>query len=211
MPYQDHAVYAQQADYAQIKHYAEYCSLPPEINSDNLHNGVGGDSLLQAYREWGALCGGMELVSKLLGQELTALQAKWSGPAATQMTEAAASYQEWLDTFTEELNCTANQVEKIGDGYSKALLSTIHPSTIEMLQLQMAEAVQQAESGDLAAIQRHMTLESEYDQMFATDVSAMEYYDATVNAALAALPSLTGPPPPHSALPPAGSRSRAAR
>ena len=191
-----------------VKHYDEYCKLAPEINSDNIYNGNGPASLENAIEAWERLCSRMEYAFQKLEEALTELQAKWSGPAAAQMAAAAAEYLDWAHTFAEDLNCTHKQVDSLPSEFWSTRNKMASPADIDKNRRKAKEA---AESCDPGAAQKKAQLESEYQQFYIMGVTAMQFYDRTVNSLLAALPSWEEPPlPPNTPLL-VGSRSQTAR
>ena len=190
-----------------VKHYAKYCTLSPEINSDNIHNGYGPESLENAIAAWKNLEGDMRIGLSEFKKALTELQAKWSGPAATQMAEAAAEYQNWLENFAERIGCTHKQIDNIPSAFLRTRAKMVSPNDIAENRQKAKEA---AESYDLEAPHRKAQLEFEYQDFTRKDVAEMKSYDEAVNRFLSMLPSWEDPPLLNAALP-VGPRPRNAR
>ncbi|KLO33144.1 PE family protein [Mycobacterium haemophilum] len=191
-----------------VKYYDKYCKLAPEINSDNIYNGSGPASLDDATGAWKSLWFLMASRFQRCEKVLTELQAKWSGPAATQMAEAAAKFRDWMYTFYEQLNCTHRQVENISFTFRRTCRIMTSPNDIAENRRKAKEA---AESCDLGAAQRKAQLEAEYQEFCIRNITAMQFYDRTTDSLLAALPSWEEPPlPPNTPLS-VGPRSQTAR
>ncbi|KLO26876.1 hypothetical protein ABH37_17505 [Mycobacterium haemophilum] len=174
-------------------HYAEYCKLKPEINSKNIRDGVGTESLDLAGRQWEIFATHIEAISIALDRWLTALQGEWSGPAAQRMIETVEQSRQWLDRFVIHLRSTGDATERISRAYATAYDAMVPMTQIEENRREWAQAAKMA-AVDSAAAHRVQQLDEQYEEFCATDVTAMTSYDNVVYEALASLPSWEPPP-----------------
>ena len=181
-----------------------FLTAPPEINSLMMFTGPGSSPLLEAATAWEGLASELgsaadsfsSLISGLAGQA-------WQGPASAAMAAAAAPYASWLSAASAHASGTATSAQAVAGAFESALAATVHPTLVSVNRSNFVQAVRSNLFGQNApAI---AAFESQYEAMWAQDVSAMVGYHGGASAAasnLANLPQLLRSLPKPSSLPP---------
>src|SRR5271163_521518 len=170
---------------------------PPEIISSLLHTGAGSASMLAAAASWDGLAAEYGTAAQSFSSVTSELAGgAWQGAASVAMMQTASRYAGFLTTAATQAQTTAAQAQTVAGEFESALAATVHPVLVTANRNQLVQLVVSNLFGQNApAI---AATESEYEQMWAQDVSAMVSYHGGVSAAAAqlstwstALPNLT--------------------
>jgi hypothetical protein len=170
----------------------DFGTLPPETNSGLMYSGPGSRSMMNAAIAWDGLADRLYKTATQCSSVISTLAAGWQGPAATALTQAAATHTGWLNAVAAQAQRTATQAQSAAIAYELALAAMVHPSAIEanrVLRTWLAETNCLGQSSPALA-----DAESDYDQMWAQDVDTMYTYAAASADAVTASPFLSPPP-----------------
>ncbi|WP_445161172.1 PPE family protein [Mycobacterium sp. Dal123C01] len=170
----------------------DFGTLPPETNSGLMYSGPGSRSMMNAAIAWDGLADRLYNTAARCSSVISTLAAGWQGPAATALTQAAATHTGWLNTVAAQAQRMATQAKSAANAYELALAAMVHPSAIEanrMLRTWLAETNCLGQSSPVLA-----DAESDYDQMWAQDVDTMYTYAAASADAVTVTPFLSPPP-----------------
>lgn len=165
--------------------------LPPEINSLRMYAGPGAGPLLAAALAWAGLAGELNSAAAGFGSVATTLTTDiWRGSAATAMAGAAAGYVAWLNRTAAHAEQTAAQAKAAVSAYQTAFAMTVPPPSIAANRSQLLMLIATNLFGqNSAAI---AATETQYEQMWAQDVTAMNGYSLS-SAGAATLTPFVGP------------------
>ncbi|HKI39739.1 MAG TPA: PPE family protein, partial [Mycobacterium sp.] len=163
-----------------------FMTLPPEINSFLMYSGAGSAPMLEAAAAWEGLASELGSAASSFGSVTSNLTGQaWQGPASQAMTAAAAPYSGFLNEAAAQASGAAGQARAVVSAFEAAAAATVHPSFVQLNRNCFVQAVMSNWFGlNAPAIAQ---LESEYEEMWAQDVSAMGGYHAGVSAAAAQL------------------------
>ncbi|MDT5116133.1 MAG: hypothetical protein QOE30_1872 [Mycobacterium sp.] len=167
-------------------------TLPPETNSGLMYSGPGSRSMMDAAIAWDGLAARLYNAAAQCHSVISKLAAGWQGPAATTLTQAAATHAGWLNAVAAQADRTATQAMSAANAYDLALAAMVPPSAIQanrMLRTWLAETNCLGQSSPALA-----DAESDYDQMWAQDVDTMYTYAAACADAVTVTPFLSPPP-----------------
>ncbi|HEV7579095.1 MAG TPA: PPE family protein [Mycobacterium sp.] len=167
-------------------------TLPPETNSGLMYSGPGSRSMMDAAIAWDGLAAHLYNAAARCHSVISTLAAGCQGPAATTLTEAAATHAGWLNAVAAQADRTATQAKSAANAYDLALAAMVPPSAIQanrMLRTWLAETNCLGQSSPALA-----DAESDYDQMWAQDVDTMYTYAAACADAVTVTPFLSPPP-----------------
>ena len=170
----------------------DFGTLPPETNSGLMYSGPGSRSMMNAAIAWDGLADRLYNTAARCSSVISKLAAEWQGPAATALTQAAATHTSWLNSVAAQAQRMATQAKSAANAYELALAAMVHPSAIEanrMLRTWLAETNCLGQSSPALA-----DAESDYDQMWAQDVDTMYTYAAASADAVTVTPFLSPPP-----------------
>lgn len=160
--------------------------LPPEINSARVFAGTGPAPMLAAAAAWDGIATELHSTATSFGSVTSGLTGgSWRGPAAAAMAAAAAPYLGWLTTSAAHAQEAASLSRTAAWEFEAALAATVPPAMVATNRAEMVSLVTSNLFGQntpaIAAI------ESQYEQMWAQDVSAMAAYRAGASAVVAQL------------------------
>ncbi len=161
---------------------------PPEIISSRLYAGAGSGPMLAASAAWEGLAAELSSAAQSFSSVTSGLTADaWQGAASTAMLSTAAQYSGVLSVAAAQAQTAAAQAQAVASEFESALAATVHPALVSINRNQLVQLVVSNLFGQNApAI---AAAESEYEQMWAQDVSAMIGYHGGVSAAAAQLPT----------------------
>jgi hypothetical protein len=161
---------------------------PPEIISSQLYAGAGSGPMLAASAAWEGLATELSSAAQSFSSVTSGLtEEAWQGPASTAMLSTAAQYSGVLSVAAAQAQSAAAQAQAVASEFESALAATVHPALVSINRNQLVQLVVSNLFGQNApAI---AAAESEYEQMWAQDVSAMVGYHGGVSAAAAQLPT----------------------
>jgi len=165
-----------------------YSVLPPEINSARMFSGVGSAPMLDAAGAWDSLASELGSAASSFSSLTSGLTSQaWQGPASQAMAAAAAPYAGWLSAAEAKATAAAQQATAVAGAFESALTATVHPLEVAANRNGLVQLVETNLFGQNApAI---AAVESEYEQMWAQDVSAMFGYHVGASTAATSLPS----------------------
>src|SRR5271167_4207128 len=163
-----------------------FAVLPPEINSLRMFTGMGSAPMLEAAAAWDGLASELGSAADSFGSVTAGLVGQaWQGRASAAMVAAAAPYSGWLSAAAAQASGTAAQAKAVASTFESALAATVHPTAVAANRFGFTQLVTSNLFGQNApAI---AATESQYEQMWAQDVSAMVGYHGGVSAAAAQL------------------------
>ncbi|WP_454561791.1 PPE family protein [Mycobacterium haemophilum] len=167
-------------------------AYPPEVNSGNMYAGPGPDSMRAAAIAWRSLGKEMTALQKTFTRVLLDLMDAWSGPAATQVIDAAKPFVRWQTDLCEQLSETETQIREIVSAYEWARNEVVAPVQIYR---NRAEAQILIEYNALGRYNAEIAdLDQEYQDFWDEDGEAMRDYRLAVRTSLAQLASWKSPP-----------------
>jgi PPE-repeat protein len=160
--------------------------LPPEINSALMFSGAGSGPLLAAAVAWDGLASELDSAAESFSSVTSGLAAQaWQGPASQAMVAAAVPYAGWLSAAAAQSSGAAAQAQSVASAFESALVATVHPAAVAANRSDLVSLVMSNLFGQNApAI---AATESQYEEMWAQDVSAMVGYHGGASAAAAQL------------------------
>jgi PPE-repeat protein len=100
----------------------------------------------------------------------------WQDAAATEMTEAAAPYADWLDTTAARAAHAATQAKTAASAFESALAAVV---PLKVIEANRAQRISLASTNCLGQTSPAIAdTEAEYDQMWVRDAEAMNTYAA---------------------------------
>ncbi|HET7072584.1 MAG TPA: PecA family PE domain-processing aspartic protease [Mycobacterium sp.] len=161
---------------------------PPEVISSLLYAGAGSGPMLAASAAWEGLAAELSSAAQSFSSVTSGLtEEAWQGAASTAMLSTAAQYSGVLSVAAAQAQTAAAQAQAVASEFESALAATVHPALVSVNRNQLVQLVVSNLFGQNApAI---AAAESEYEQMWAQDVSAMVGYHGGVSAAAAQLPT----------------------
>ena len=165
---------------------ANFMVLPPEINSLLMFSGAGSAPMLQAATAWDGLASELSASASSFGSVTSGLAGQaWQGASAQAMTAAAAPYMGWLSQAATQAAAAAGQARAVVSAFEAAQAATVHPILVDLNRNSLVQMVMSNWFGlNAPAIAE---LESDYEAMWAQDLSAMSGYYSGASAAAAAL------------------------
>lgn len=166
-----------------------YPMLPPEVNSALMQAGPGSGPMLAAATAWTGLAGELQSAASSFAAVTSGLTgATWQGPAAQAMAATAAPYTAWFTTAASHTQQAASQAAAVAASFEAAHTATVPPAVI---------AANRALMGALASTNIFgqntpaiAATESQYEEMWAQDVTAMAGYHVGASSAWAGLAPL---------------------
>ena len=160
--------------------------LPPEINSALMFSGAGSGPLLAAAVAWDGLASELDSAAESFSSVTSGLVAQaGQGPASQAMVAAAVPYAGWLSAAAAQSSGAAAQAQSVASAFESALVATVHPAAVAANRSDLVSLVMSNLFGQNApAI---AATESQYEEMWAQDVSAMVGYHGGASAAAAQL------------------------
>src|ERR1700733_4509183 len=106
-----------------------FATLPPEITSGRMYEGLGWVTMVEASRAWERLA--IRLCTAAADyRAVTSQLARRGGPAAAVMTEAAVPYIDWLNAAAAQAQQAAGHAQAAATAYEAALAAMAPPSAI---------------------------------------------------------------------------------
>ncbi len=170
----------------------EYVSLPPEVNSARMYFGPGSGPLIAAATAWKGLAAELQSTAASYSSAISALTAQaWQGPSAAAMAAAAAPYVGWMNSTAAQAEQAGAQAMAAASAYEAAFAMTVPPPVIAANRsLLMSLVATNILGQNTPAI---ATTETQYSEMWAQDVAAMESY-AHSSAAASQMTPFSPPP-----------------
>jgi PPE-repeat protein len=160
----------------------DYGALPPEINSARMYSGAGSGPMMAAAAAWDVLANGLESAARNYSSVVTQLQGEsWSGGASNAMASAAAPYVAWVTNAGVQAEEAAGQARAAAAAYETAFAATVPPPMVTANRTELAQLVATNVFGQNTATIG--ATESEYEQMWAQDASAMYGYAGSSSSA----------------------------
>src|SRR5271168_3193613 len=172
-----------------------FATLPPEITSGRMYEGIGWVTMVEASRAWDRLA--IRLCTAAADyRAVTSKLARRGGPAAAAMTEAAVPYTDWLNDTAAQAAHAAAQAQAAATAYEAALAAIAPPSAIAD---NRAQRVCLAKTNCLGQNSTAIAdVEACYERMWAQDADAMYAY-AAASAHASSITPFTSPPAGHQA------------
>ena len=169
----------------------DFALLPPEVNSARMYLGPGAEPMVAAAEAWKVLASELNVAMGIYRSVISGLTAgAWLGPSSASMTEAAASYLDWLSTAAAQAEEAGAQARAAAAAYQEAFASTVPPQVVAANRARFARLVATNLFGqNTSAI---ATTEAQYADMWARDAAAMYTY-AAASASATALTPFTSP------------------
>ncbi|WP_205874715.1 PPE family protein [Mycobacterium camsae] len=163
-----------------------YPVFPPEVNSALIHAGAGPGPMLAAATSWAQLADELHSAATSFESVTASLTSgPWQGPAAMKMAEAAAPYATWLTTAAAHSEAAASQAAAVATAFETVFTATVQPIVIAANRTMLGALANTNFFGlNLPAI---AALETDYEEMWIRDVTAMFGYHVDASAALANL------------------------
>lgn len=166
-----------------------YPMLPPEVNSALMEAGAGSGPMLAAATAWTGLASELRSAASSFASVTSGLTgAAWQGPAAAAMAAAAAPYTAWLATAASHSEQAASQAAAVVGAFESAVAATVKAPLVAANRTVLSFLAHTNIFGQ--NVQALMAIESEYEQMWAQDVSAMGGYHAGASQAWSQLSPL---------------------
>jgi PPE-repeat protein len=160
--------------------------LPPEVNSWLMFSGAGSGPMLAAAAAWQGLATELDAAAQSFSSVTSGLAGQaWQGPASQAMAAAATPYAGWLNTAAAHASGAAAQAQAVVTAFESALAATVHPAAVAANRSDLVSLVMSNVFGQNATA--IAAIESQYEQMWAQDVSAMVGYHGGASAAAAQL------------------------
>lgn len=170
----------------------DYAATPPEITSSLMYAGPGVGPMLGATAAWDGLASGLSASAAQYASVIGSLDGVWSGASAMAMRTSAIRFLQWLTQTATMAQQTAMSTQLAAEAFTTAFTMTVPPEVIALNRSELAILVATNILGqNSAAIAAN---QAEYAEFWATDVAAMYGYQASAQAATAALPTFTDPP-----------------
>jgi PPE-repeat protein len=165
-----------------------FLTSPPEIISSLLYSGAGSGPMLAASTAWDGLASELSSAAQSFSSVTSGLAAEaWQGSASAAMLSTAAQYTGLLSAAATQAQTAAAQAQTVASAFESAVAATVHPALVAANRNQFVQLVFSNLFGQNApAI---AAAESDYEQMWAQDVSAMIGYHGGASAAAAQLSS----------------------
>jgi PPE-repeat protein len=172
-----------------------FATLPPEITSGRMYEGLGWVTMVEASRAWERLA--IRLCTAAADyRAVTSQLARHGGPTAAAMTEAAVGYIDWLNDTAGQAAHAAAQAQAAATAYEAALAAMAPPSAIAD---NRAQRVCLAKTNCLGQNSTAIAdVETCYEQMWAQDADSMYTY-AAASAQASRMTPFTTPPACHEA------------
>lgn len=159
-----------------------FAFLPPEVNSGLMYSGPGSAPLAAAASAWDSLATELYTTASSYESVLSTLTSGWRGPSATAMASAAAPYVTWMATTAAQAADAGAQVAAGTAAYESAYAATVPPAVIAANRAALAALVASNIFGqNTPAI---FANETQYLEMWAQDVAAMNGYAAASSGAI---------------------------
>ncbi len=170
----------------------DFGSVPPEITSEQIYMGPGGESLMTAAAAWQQVATDLESSAAAYNSVLQQLTEVWQGPGATAMVTAGMPYVWWLQDIAQRAAQLGIQAQAAATAFQVAHATVVPPPVIAANRTQWATLVATNLFGHngpaIAANEAH------YAEMWAQDVAAMSQYSASSQAAVSAISPFTTAP-----------------
>ena len=172
-----------------------FATLPPEITSGRMYDGLGWVTMVEASRAWERLA--IRLCTAAADyRAVTSQLARRGGPAAAAMTEAVVPYIDWLNGAAAQAQQAAGHAQAAATAYEAALAAMAPPSAIGH---NRAQRVYLTKTNCLGQNSTAIAdVEACYERMWAQDADAMYSY-AAASARASSLTPFTSPPSGHEA------------
>jgi len=165
-----------------------FLTSPPEVIASLLHTGPGSAPMLAAAASWDGLATELGTAAQSFSSITSALADQaWRGPASAAMMQTAARYSAYLSEAATQAQTAAAQAQAAADAFDSTVAAIVHPAFVaanrnRVVQLAISNLFGQNAPAIAAA-------ESDYERMWAQDVTAMIGYHGGASAAVAQLPS----------------------
>jgi PPE-repeat protein len=170
----------------------DFGSVPPEITSEQIYLGPGGESLMMAAAAWQQLASELESSATAYNSVLQQLIEPWQGPSAIAMMTAAMPFVWWLRDIALGAAQLAIQAQSAAAAFQIAYATVVPPLVIAANRTQWAALVATNVLGQngpaIAANEAH------YAEMWAQDVAAMSQYSTSSHAATSGIMPFTTAP-----------------
>lgn len=159
----------------------------PELISTQIYAGPGASSLYAAAAAWQKIATELYGSAQSVSQLVSGLTGYWSGAASTQMQQATNEYTAWLTQLSNYASRTGQSARSAAAAYEQIRASVVPPTQFVQNRALFTQVVALPDMfGTHAPL--IATLESQYAQMAAQNVSASAAYATQAHAATASLP-----------------------
>lgn len=166
----------------------QYSTLPPEVNSANIYDGPGPDSVYAAAEGWEKLAGEIRLMPEQVQGMRTELQESYSGESAEMVTEFFEDYSSLLNTAAEYMTQDVTFTYDFADAFAAARRDMVDPELIK----QNRRILRALQTTNVDGENAHLIsdVENEYMEFWAKNSQQMETYAAKAQQAFRALQEL---------------------
>ncbi|MGB9305745.1 MAG: PPE family protein, partial [Mycobacterium sp.] len=169
----------------------EFITLPPEVTSALIHSGPGPESLIEASNAWQRIGTDLDETSQSYVTVISELTGGWGGASEAAMNNAVAPYLSWMRGAAQQCQQLGNSALAAAVAFNSTASAVVPTVTVAANRLRLAQLLATNGFGkNLAAIAE---TESQYQQMWINNASAMYRYEAAT--AQATTLSLFSPPP----------------
>lgn len=169
-------------------------ALTPEVISDNIHNGLGTDSVLAAAKQWQLTIVELDRAANAFREVIGMLAEDWDGRATRRMAGAIAPLGRWLGKLERRAAQVHVALEHFHLAYKSACANTVHPNEITANREQLHQLMADSASGLNA--EQIADLQQQYQEFWARDVEAMRKYRDDLHRAVKLVPVWETPPKP---------------
>jgi PPE-repeat protein len=172
---------------------ASFAGYPPEVISALIYSGPGSISYTTAASSWNALSAELQSYALSLDNVVTELSSEeWYGPSSAQMASSFAPYIQWATNTAAQLEQMAVQMNTSAAAYEQVFGSVVPPPLIATNRVQLAKAIATNVFGQNNSVISQ--LETQYQEFWAQNVSAMNTYQVqSTNATKALTPVKNAP------------------
>jgi PPE-repeat protein len=169
----------------------EFITLPPEVTSALIHSGPGPESLIEASNAWQRIGTDLDETSQSYVTVISELTEGWGGASEAAMNNAVAPYLTWMRGAAQQCQQLGNSALAAAVAFNSTASAVVPTATVTANRVRLAQLLATNGFGkNLAAIAQ---TESQYQEMWVNNASAMYRYEAATAQATAL--SLFSPPP----------------
>ena len=164
----------------------------PEQISLSLESGPGSSSLREAATAWQGLASQLQSTAASYGSQISGLGGSWSGPSADSMVAAVTPYVQWLSDTGGQAQDAAAQATAAATAFETAYTSHVPLAAVQTNRTQLQSLISTNLLGqNTSAI---IATETQYLQMWATNIEAMLTYAGSTASALQGMTPFRNPP-----------------
>ncbi|EUA86833.1 PPE family protein [Mycobacterium ulcerans str. Harvey] len=155
---------------------------PPELTSARIYSGPGSGQMFSAAQAWNGLAAELRLAASSFESVTANLMAgAWQGAWATAMAAVATPHAGLLQGLAGQAEQAAAQARVVASAFEAVRAATVHPALVAANRAQFVSlALSNIFGQNAPAI---AAVETDYEEMWAQDVTAMVGYHSTSSAA----------------------------